>query len=102
MRTFLVLLAFSSAAVASDVTTLPPEIQSYIAGRELCEHFREEPADGGTPEQNKRREFVRESIEIYCPGADRRLAALKKRYAANSVIQSRLGKYEPAIEGLCQ
>lgn len=102
MRTFLVLLAFSSAAVASDGTTLPPEVQSYIADRELCEHFREEPADGGTSEQNKRREFVRESIEIYCSGTDRRLAALKKRYAENSVIRSRLGKYEPAIEGPCQ
>lgn len=96
------LLAFSSAAVASETPTLPPEVQSYIADRELCEHFREEPADGGTPEQNKRREFVRESIEIYCSGTDRRLAALKKRYTGNPAVQSRLAKYEPAIESPCQ
>ena len=102
MKIFLVLLAFSSAAAATDRPNLPPEVQSFIADRELCEHFREEPADGGSAEQNKRREFVRESIEIYCSGTDRRLAALKKRYAGNSVVQSHLGKYEPAIEGSCQ
>jgi hypothetical protein len=102
MRTFLALLAFSSVAVASDASTLPSEVQSYIVDRELCEHFREEPADGGTPEQNKRREFVQESIEIYCSGTDRRLVALKKRYTGNSVVQSRLAKYEPAIEEPCQ
>lgn len=102
MKTLLMLLAFSTAAVASERLTLPPEVNSYIADRELCEHFREEPADGGTPEQDSRREFVRESIEIYCAGTDRRLAALKKRYADNSAVQSRLGKYETAIEGPCQ
>lgn len=102
MRTFFVLLALSSAAVASGTPALPPEIQSYIEERELCEHFREEPADGGTPEQNERREFVRESIEIYCSGTDRRLAALKKRHAGNPAVQSRLEKYEPTVEASCK
>ena len=102
MKTFLVLLVFSSAAVASGSSTLPPEVESYIADRELCEHFRQEPADGGTPEQDKRREFVRESIEIYCAGTDRRLAALKRRYVSNSAVLSRLDNYEIASEGPCQ
>jgi len=103
MRTILALLAFSSAtAMASGGSTLPPDIASYIADRELCEHFRQEPADGGTPELDERREFVRESIEIYCPGTDRRLAALKKRYAGNAAVMSRLVKYEIASEGPCQ
>lgn len=102
MKTFLVLLVFSGVALASDSPPLPPEVESYLADRELCEHFRQEPADGGTPEQNERREFVRDSIEIYCAGTDRRLAALKKRYAGNAVVQSRLEKYEVVIEAPCQ
>ena len=102
MKTFLALLAFSSAAVASGSSTLPPEVESYIADRGLCEHFRQEPADGGTPEQNQRRGFVRESVEIYCAGTDRRLAALKKRYGGNSAVLSRLDQYEIASEAPCQ
>ncbi|HMN15792.1 MAG TPA: hypothetical protein PKD55_26035 [Bellilinea sp.] len=103
MRTIFALLAFLSAtALASGGATLPPEVASYITDRELCEHFRQEPADAGTPEQDKRREFVRESIEIYCPGTDRRLAALKRRYASNAAVMSRLAKYENASEGPSQ
>lgn len=101
MRTFLVLLAFPGAALASDSARLPPEVESYIADRELCEHFRQEPADGATPEQSERREFVRGSIEIHCAGTDRRLAALKSRYAGNAVVQSRLETYEAVIEAPC-
>jgi hypothetical protein len=101
LRAILVWLLFSGAAVASSDSTLPPEVETYVADRELCEHFRQEPAEGGTPEDDERREFVRESIEIHCAGTDRRLAALKRRHAGNPSVLSRLGKYEIASEAAC-
>ena len=78
---------------------LPPEVTAFVADRDVCEHFRGEPIDGDSPEQIARRAFVQESLEIYCAGTDRRLAALKKRYAGNTAIMSALGGYEQAIEG---
>jgi hypothetical protein len=66
----------------------------------VCEHFREEPIEGDLPEQMARREFVQQSLDIHCAGTDRRLAALKTRYAANIAVMSVLGGYEQGIEGL--
>lgn len=91
----LLLLAFS----ASPAVDLPQEVSSFVADRESCEHFRQEPTEGESPEQKARRTFVLESLEIYCAGTDRRLAVLKRRYADNPKVMSALSKYEPAIEG---
>ena len=102
MKLFLILLALSGAVVAADNSALSPEVASYIEERELCEHFRQEPFEGNTPEQIKRREFLQESIELHCAGTDRRLAALKKRYIGNRAVLSRLEQYEIASEGPCQ
>lgn len=93
----LTIVLFASPAVVG-AAELPPDVQAFIVDRELCDHFREEPADGGTPEHDRRREFVRESIEIHCPGTDRRLAALKRRYANDPAVSVRLAGYEPRIE----
>ena len=102
MKTLAVLLAVSGAALASDTTALPPEVKSYIEDRELCEHFRQEPSEGNSPEQIERRRFLQESVDIHCAGTDRRLAALKQRYAGNRAVLSRLESYEIASEGPCQ
>ena len=69
-----------------------------MADRDACDHFRGEPVEGDTPDQLDRRAFVLESIEIYCAGTDRRLAALQKRYAEDAAVTAVLGKYEPEIE----
>ena len=104
MKTLVVLLAISGVAQAADTSALPPEVKSYIEDRELCEHFRQEPFEGSTPEpeQVERREFLQESVEIHCAGTDRRLAALKKRYIGNRAVLSRLENYEIASEEPCQ
>ena len=78
---------------------LPPEVDAFIRDRDLCDHFRGEPQEGSSPAQIERLEFIIESLEIYCPGTDRRLAALKKRYKNNSDVLLRLNRYEEAIEG---
>src|SRR6476661_4162232 len=93
MNPLLLLLALSVNA------PLPPEVVAFVADRDVCEHFRGEPIEGDSPEQVERRTFVQESVDIYCAGTDRRLAALKHRYAGNSAVLSALGNYEQAIEG---
>jgi hypothetical protein len=101
MRTALIVLVaivVATATLAAD-RSLPPEVQTFIHDRDLCDHFRGEPFEGNSPEQIKRREFIVESLEIYCPGTDRRLAALKRRYKEDVDVLERLKKYEEQIEG---
>lgn len=102
MKFILALLTFSGAVMAAGNATLPPEVEAYIKERELCEHFRQEPFEGNTPEQIKRREFLQESIELHCAGTDRRLAALKKRYIGNRAVRLRLEQYEIETEPPCR
>jgi hypothetical protein len=78
--------------------SFPPEVEAFIADRDACDHFRGEPHEGNSPEQIERREFVFQSLEIFCPGTDRRLAALKQRYKDNREVMKRLNAYEEKIE----
>ena len=93
-----IILLFALSIVTPQ-TQLPQEVEAFIVDRDACDHFRGEPTEGDSPEQVERRDFVNESLEIYCAGTDRRLAALKKRYSDNPAVLSALGKYEPDIEG---
>jgi hypothetical protein len=88
-----------SANIFADEYKLPPEVDDYIHERNLCEHFRGEPHEGNSPEQIERRKFIFESLEIYCAGTDRRLAALKRRYKDNPVVIEKLSIYEVQAEG---
>src|SRR5574342_494457 len=100
MRLSMALLISALAApVFAGTVALPPEVQSFVSDRDTCDHFRGEPVEGTSPEQIRRREFVAESLEIFCAGTDRRLAALKKRYKNNSEVIRRLSHYEENIEG---
>jgi len=87
------------ALTATPQAQLPQEVEAFVVERDACDHFRGEPTEGDSPEQMERRAFVQESLEIYCSGTDRRLAALKSRYSGNAAVISALGKYEPVIEG---
>ena len=93
----LLLVSCSLSAQEKDVP-LPPEVSEFIHERDLCDHFRGEPYEGDSPEQIRRREFIFESMEIYCAGTDRRLAALKRRYKDDVESIARLNKYEEKIE----
>ena len=87
-----------SVAVQEKDTPLPPEVSDFIHERELCDHFRDEPFEGDSPEQIKRREFIFQSIDIYCAGTDRRLAALKSRYKDDVESIALLNRYKETIE----
>ena len=78
---------------------LPQEVRSYTAERNICDHFRDEPIEGNSPEQIERREFVANSLDIYCSGTDKRLAALKRRYKNNQAAMDKLSQYEERVEG---
>lgn len=91
-----VCLSLTTSASAAEVA-LPPEVERFVADRDACDHFRGEPYEGDSPEQVERRKFVFESLDIYCSGADKRLAALRKRYKDNKAVMERLSKYEDTI-----
>lgn len=95
MSPLVLLLALSNAPM----TSVPPEVEAFVMERDACEHFRGEPIEGESPEQVERRTFVQASLEIYCAGTDRRLAALRKRYASDASAMLALRGYEPGIEG---
>ena len=100
IRTLTLLLGTAlSSSVVADEYKLPPEVDDYIYERNLCEHFRGEPHEGNSPEQIERRKFIFESLEIYCAGTDRRLAALKRRYKDNAIVIEKLSVYEEQAEG---
>jgi len=96
VRAPLLLLALFLPALA-DAGALPPDVDAFVRDRDACDHFRGEPFEGESPEQVQRREFIRESVEIYCPGTDRRLAALKRRHRDDPGIMKVLGAYEAKI-----
>ena len=93
------LLLLFALSTATPQAQLPQEIEAFIVDRDACDYFRSEPTEGDSSGQVERRAFVNESLDIYCAGTDRRLAALKKRYSDNPAVLSALGKYEPVIEG---
>ena len=98
-RIILVLSAVATLNAHADNNHLPPEVDDYIYERNICEHFRGEPHEGNSPEQIERRKFIFDSLEIYCAGTDRRLAALKRRYNDNVEVMTKLNIYEEQAEG---
>ena len=93
-----ILLAAVSHASALTPARIPSEVKAFIAERNTCDHFRGEPTEGDSPEQVERREFLLDSLDIYCAGTDKRLAALKRRYKANPAVMKRLNEFEEHVE----
>ncbi len=99
MRALILLALFSVFAVAeAGPNPLPKEVKAFIAERNTCDHFRGEPYEGDSPEQIERRTFIMDSLDIFCSGTDRRLAALKRRYKNNRSVMQELNKFEEKVE----
>lgn len=92
--------AASLSLSAAQPKPLPEEVQSFLRDRQACEHFMGEPVDEAprTKEERERRAFVVDAVDIYCAGTDRRLAALKRRYAADSNVMELLRPLDQRIE----
>jgi|ERR1035437_4300855 hypothetical protein len=91
------LLSVSFFAIA-DNKVIPREVKNFVAERSTCDHFRGEPFEGNSPEQIERREFIFDSLDIYCSGTEKRLAALKRRYKKNEAVMKQLNKFEEMTE----
>jgi hypothetical protein len=89
-----VMFALATATLAGYAQTrLPREVTRFVESRDLCDHFRgEEPYDA------ERRAFLKQRMNELCNGTDRRLAALKRKYRADSSVQKKLKEYEVEIE----
>ena len=103
MNTLLILFVLAASPLSIPEGVGPvSDVDTFIAQRQVCEHFLGEPTEGSSPEQVERREFVRDSIDIYCAGTDRRLAALKRRFSAYPDVIARLAPFEASIEAACE
>src|SRR4051812_2582628 len=99
MRPLIFLVLFSVLATAEgEPAALPKEVKAFITERETCDHFRGEPDEGESAEQKERRTFIVDSLDIFCAGTDKRLAALKRRYKNNRSVMEELNKFEEKIE----
>jgi hypothetical protein len=86
------------AALVVHAQALPEDTARFLSERKICEHFLGEPVEGRTLEQQERRDFVADSIDIYCSGTDKRLAALKRRYSKDASIMTILNALEEKLE----
>lgn len=95
LRNFLFLLAATFPLQALATERLPADVRAFITGREGCDHMRAEIPD---PSDTQRMKEVTREIEKLCIGTDRRLAALKQKYASNRAVLRRLARFETSIE----
>lgn len=74
---------------------LPADVTKYVEQRRGCDHFRGEVPD--PPDAQRMREIERE-ISKLCTGADKKLSKLKRKYAKDQAIMTRLNEFEENIE----
>lgn len=74
---------------------LPTDVTKYVEQREGCDHFRGEVPD--PPDAQRMREIERE-IRKLCTGTDKKLSKLKRKYAKDQVVMTRLNEFEENIE----
>jgi hypothetical protein len=87
------LLLVTQATFAAE--KLPQDVREFIDRREGCDHMRGEFPETGDEERINE---VNEGILRYCKGTDAQLKFLKKKYAKNRIVMSRLVKFESEIE----
>lgn len=71
----------------------PSRVATFIAERAICDHFRGEEAY-----DKARARFIAAKLKRYCTGTDRRLKALRARYAHRPRVLAKLADYEDTIE----
>ncbi len=74
--------------------SLPADVQTFVAERETCDHFR-----GEEPYDVERRREIEAALDRYCRGTDARLKGLKKKYRnAPAAIRDVLNGFEYPVE----
>ena len=79
--------------------SFPSDVRAFLDDRGLCDHFRGEPwPEGDAAEDRARRDEIVAGARFACAGTDRRLDALKNRYANDPAVMRVLSGYETGIE----
>jgi hypothetical protein len=90
---FAIALAACALPAPTSARTLPADVAAFVQRRDACDHFRgEEPYDAARAAE------LRTKLAQTCKGTDKQLAALRRKYAANRRVMSRLSRYEDRIE----
>lgn len=91
-------LAFVTLPLLAHGSQLPNEVRMFIRERKTCERFLGEPVGGNTSELQVRQAFIHDSIDIYCAGTDKKLAALRRRYSKDTAVLKALSTFEDKLE----
>ena len=92
-RAAAITLSFALLVLPSESFARPSRLATFIAEREKCDHFRGEEAY-----DKARGRFIARQLKRYCTGTDRRLKALRARYAHRPKVLAKLADYEDRIE----
>jgi len=94
-RPYLLLLSLlqcAALAAAAD-SKLPQDVESFVANREDCDHWR-----GEYPYDKEREAEINWNVCQTCLGTDKQLATLKKKYAKKAAVISVLSEFDPEVE----
>ena len=89
-----ILLVIPIYGIATELRfNLPTDVAVFIEKRDLCDHFRGEPAY-----DEERRKFLLKNMNELCAGSDSELSSLKSKYRSNQEVKKLLSAYEDNIE----
>jgi hypothetical protein len=88
-------IALSACASVARAGThaLPADVTAFVERRDACDHFRGEDAY-----DSARAAELKMKLAGNCAGTDKKLAALRRKYAGNRRVMKRLSRYEAHIE----
>ena len=87
------MILIPAVAIAEDIISPTNDVREFIEQRDLCDHFRGEPANG-----EERRKFLLKNMIELCTGTDKQLMELKTKHKADKAIMKSLSIYEADIE----
>ncbi|HZE90846.1 MAG TPA: hypothetical protein VE029_03925 [Rhizobacter sp.] len=74
---------------------MPAEVADFMEQRANCDRFRSEKVDARNVTRAKE---VADAVRQFCTGTDGKLQDLKKIYAGNQPVMSRLNEYDVKVE----
>lgn len=90
----IILLLIPISTIAAELSfNIPDDVAVFIEKRDLCDHFRGEPAYN-----EERKKFLLKNIMELCTGSDSNLSSLKRKYIANKKVVKLLSVYKDDIE----
>ncbi len=83
----------SRAASPAGPRALPPDVATFAARRDQCDHLKgEEPYDAA------RAAALARDLDANCRGTDAKLARPKRCYRGDAAVRARLDGYDPRVE----